>query len=91
MCKRRENPEGTRKKGKKMEAWVGIEPTISGFANRPLNHSSTTPCVLVIIITFFKKTSPHFKKKRFFFLQNTNPGCILRDKDTKNQQAKDFL
>lgn len=26
-----------------MEVWVGIEPTQYGFADRPLNHSSTTP------------------------------------------------
>ncbi len=26
-----------------MEAWVGIEPTTHGFADRTLSHSSTTP------------------------------------------------
>ena len=49
-----------------MEAWVGIEPTRHGFANRSLSHSSTTPCVYCNITPGTQKASGEVKKNRFF-------------------------
>lgn len=49
-----------------MEAWVGIEPTRHGFANRSLSHSSTTPCCLGNIFPLSEKTSPKTQKNTFF-------------------------
>ncbi len=53
-------------KYKKMEAWVGIEPTRHGFANRSLSHSSTTPWLSGNIPAFSGKTSPDYQKILFF-------------------------
>ena len=58
--------EMPRDPGKKMEAWVGIEPTRHGFANRSLSHSSTTPWFAVIYSSFPEKQVPNHKNSLFF-------------------------
>ena len=59
----------TVEEAEKLEAWVGVEPTVYGFANRSLSRSSTTPFrSMALNINAFSVKANHFSGKFTFFL-----------------------
>ena len=75
----------------KMEAWVGIEPTRHGFANRSLSHSSTTPWFQGVIYCPFPEKQVPIIKKFFFFQLFSVFSAILRPFPARNRIDKDYI